>query len=167
MKRLKRLSRHTVVVLVIALLACIGGLSLAVVAFGQAGQNMDATVPLGDYTTTTPATAPSTAPPLSGYTNTTATTPPSATTPSKPSSSSGSSTSTSGSGHTRPSHPVGTTRHSTSVGGGQPSRATRPGPTHLAFTGGEPILIGSAGMALMLAGLGLQLRRRRRAQPGS
>jgi LPXTG-motif cell wall-anchored protein len=41
---------------------------------------------------------------------------------------------------------------------------TRAGPTRLAFTGGEPIMLGAAGAALMLAGLGLHLRRRRGTQ---
>jgi hypothetical protein len=149
---MKRFSRHTVVVLVVALLSCVGGMSLAVVAFGQAGGSQDGTVPLGDYTSTTPAqTAP-----VSGYTTPTPTAP--APTPrpvTAPSST--------GQGQVLPTKTTGTSATHTNAGTSpaSPSSATRPGPTHLAFTGGEPIVIGAAGVALMLAGLGLQLRRRR------
>jgi hypothetical protein len=161
---MKRLSRHTVVVIVVALLSCVGGLSLAVVAFGQSGSDLDATVPLGDYTATTPATGTqqTTTAPLSGYgPSTTPTTP--AQTTSTPSKGQSGPSSTSGGSH--PSSSSSTHHASTATSsGGQPSRATRQGPTHLAFTGGEPMIVGAAGMALMLAGLGLQLRRRRRSQ---
>ena len=147
---MKRLSRHTVVVLVVALLSCVGGMALAVVAFGQSGGNPDATVPLGDYTGTTPAATA----PLSGYTTTTPTVP--------------TATSTSGS-VTTPSKitkkPQSASGDKSPYNGPAPSRVTRPGPTHLAFTGGEPLIIAGAGVALMLAGLTLQARRRRlRAQ---
>ena len=50
-----------------------------------------------------------------------------------------------------------------SGGGTQPSKATGRAPTKLAFTGGEPILIGGFGVALMLTGVALHERRRRRA----
>src|SRR3954469_22219278 len=57
MKRLS--SRRAFAVLLILLTSSLAGLSLAVVAFGQSGgADPDATVPLGDYTGTTPATAP-------------------------------------------------------------------------------------------------------------
>jgi hypothetical protein len=158
---MKRLSRHTVVVIVVALLSCVGGMSLAVVAFGQSTGNPDAGVPAGDFTGTTPAptsgytsTVPTTTTPLSTYTSTTpTTTTPAQTTPTE------TTTGQSGSGH----KDVGS--GGSSSGGSPtpsvPSRATRPGPTHLAFTGGEPLLIGGAGVALMLGGLTLQARRRR------
>src|SRR3954469_22404189 len=68
---MKRLSRHTVVVLSVLMLSSLGGMSVAVVAFGQSAGDPDAAVPLGDYTGTTPA--PSTTP-LSSYTTTTNTT---------------------------------------------------------------------------------------------
>jgi hypothetical protein len=157
---MKRLSRHTVVVLVVALLACAGGMALSVVAFGQSGSDLDATVPLGDYTGTTPAATA----PLSNYTPTTPSTPastPTASTPPSGGTSTGSSTPASG------HRPTGTSgsKGVPASGGPTPSRVTRPGPTHLAFTGGEPLIIGGAGVALMLAGLTLQARRRRlRAQ---
>lgn len=144
---MKRLSRHTVVVLLVALGVCLGGMSLAVGAFGQSGGDPDATVPLGDYTQTTPA--PPTQP-LSSYTTTTPTSP--TTTPTD----------------TGEGLPVTTNGSKPETAHGQrdvavPSKATRSGPTHLAFTGGEPIVVGAAGMALMLAGLALHRRRQRRA----
>jgi hypothetical protein len=158
---MKRLSRHTVVVIVVALLACVGGMSLAVVAFGQSSGNPDAGVPAGDFTGTTPAsgytsTVPTTTTPLSTYTSTTPTTPTqttqTTTTPSPTKAQSNNGHKDVKSSDSTPTPPV-------------PSRATRPGPTHLAFTGGEPLLIGGAGMLLMLGGLTLQARRRRaRAQ---
>jgi hypothetical protein len=151
---MKRFSRHTVVVLVVALLSCVGGMSLAVVAFGQAGGSQDGTVPLGDYTSTTPAqTAP-----VSGYTTPTPTAP--APTP-RPVTA----PSTTGQGHALPTKTTGASGPTQTNSGTSPSATTRPGPTRLAFTGGEPILIGAAGVALMLAGLGLQLRRRRASSP--
>jgi hypothetical protein len=162
---MKRLSRHTVVVLLVALGTCLGGMSLAVVAFGQNGGNPDATVPLGDYTTTTPAT-PTT--PLSSYTNTTPstvttteTTAPTKTTPTQ--TGTGSPVSTNG-GTTKPTRTHGSTTVPNG-GGDLPSRATRSGPTHLAFTGAEPIFVGAGGAALML--LGLALHRRRLQRPGA
>ena len=48
----------------------------------------------------------------------------------------------------------------TNNGGPPPSRATRKGPSHLAFTGGEPIYVGFFGAALMVGGLMLHRRRR-------
>lgn len=167
---MKRLSRHTVVVLLLALGTCLGGMSLAVVAFGQSGGDPDATVPLGDYTTTTPA-PPTT--PLSNYTNTTPSTVTTTVTPTPTQTSptqtsptqtgTGSPVSTNG-GTSKPTR----THGSTTVpkgGGGLPSRATRSGPTHLAFTGGEPIFVGAGGAALML--FGLVLHRRRLQRPGA
>jgi cytoskeletal protein RodZ len=153
---MKRLSRHTVVVLLVALASSLGGMSLAVVAFGQSQTNPDATVPTGDYTATTPT-------PTSSYT-TTSTTPATVITP----------TTTTKPTQTGQSAPVTTngtkptTTHGTTTvpGGGTstlPSKATRNGPTHLAFTGGEPILLGAFGVSLML--LGFALHRRRRARP--
>jgi LPXTG-motif cell wall-anchored protein len=38
---------------------------------------------------------------------------------------------------------------------------TRSGPTRLAFTGGEPILIAAFGIMLMISGAALHARRRR------
>lgn len=153
---MKRLSRHTVVVLIVALLSCTAGLSLAVVAFGQSTTNPDANVPTGDFTGTTP-------PVTSAYTSTvpTVTSTYTATTPT-----------TTSQGTTTPaaSKPVSANGNKAvpshgSSPGPVPSRVTRPGPTHLAFTGGEPLIIGGAGLALMLGGLSLQLRRRRQT-PG-
>jgi hypothetical protein len=153
---MKRLSRHTVVVLLVALGASLGGMSLAVGAFGQGSGNPDATVPLGDYTGTTPSTSTT---PLSQYTNTT----PATTTTVVP-------TQTTGPTQTGQGAPVSTngTKPTTTSGsatvptgtGTLPSRATRSGPTHLAFTGGEPIFVGVGGAGLMLAGLALHRRRR-------
>jgi len=155
---MKRLSRHTVVVLLVALLSSVGGLTLAVVAFGQSGTNPDATVPTGDYTGTTPSTAP-----LSPYATTPAATTPASTTPTKTSTTP---TRTS----TTPASPTTTNgnsperKHGTakvpSGGSPVPSRVTRSGPSHLAFTGGEPIYVGFFGVALMLGGLMLHRRRR-------
>lgn len=150
---MKRLSRHTVVVLLVALGVSLGGMSLAVVAFGQAGGNPDATVPLGDYTTTTPAT-PTT--PLSSYTNTTPSTVTTTATTVPTQTGQGTPVSTNG---TRPSTTHGSTTVPTSTSY-TPSRVTRSGPDHLAFTGGEPIFVGVAGAGLMLAGLALHRRRR-------
>ncbi len=157
---MKRMSRHTVVVLLVALGVCLAGLSLSVVAFGQSGGDPDATVPAGDYTGTTPSTAP-----LSPYTQTTpqtvtttVTTTPAKTT--ETDTGAGAPTSTNGS---KPSRTHGS-RSVPNGSGSLPSssKATRSGPTHLAFTGGEPIVVGAAGMGLMLAGLALHRRRQRR-----
>jgi LPXTG-motif cell wall-anchored protein len=159
---MKRLSRHTVVVLFVLLLSSIGGLSLAVVAFGQDGADPDATVPLGDYTATTPSTSTA---PLSSYTTTTSTTPLSSytnTTTTKTTTPTQTTESTTTTG-TKPSRTTGTSAPSGGGGGDFPSQATRSGPTHLAFTGGEPIVIGAFGVALMGAGLVLHRRRRRSA----
>jgi hypothetical protein len=160
---MKRVSRHTVVVLLVALLTCLGGMSVAVVAFGQSGGDPDATVPLGDYTGTTPSTSTA---PLSPYTTTTpqttttvvttpTTTSPTQTGQSAPSTTNGS----------KPSRTHGSTTVPNGGGGNLPSRATRSGPTHLAFTGGEPIFVGLGGVGLML--VGLALHRRRSARSGS
>lgn len=158
---MKRLSRHTVVVLLVLLVSSLGGMSVAVVAFGQSNGDPDATVPLGDYTGTTP-TAPATQP-LSSYTttvNTTATTPLSSyTTPTKTQPSGGGTVPTRTTGRA-PSRSHGRT-NVPSGSGSLPSRATRSGPTHLAFTGGEPIVVAAFGMALMGAGVALHRRRRR------
>jgi hypothetical protein len=147
---MKRLSRHTVVVLLVALLSSVGGMTLAVVAFGQSGGDPDATVPAGDYTGTTPA--PSTAP-LSPY----ATTP--ATTPTTPAETTPTDAQTNTTGTTGPERKHGRT-NVPSGHGELPSRATRSGPTHLAFTGGEPLYVGFFGVALMAGGLMLHRRRR-------
>jgi hypothetical protein len=165
------------VALIIAMLTSLGGMGVAVVAFGQDGANQDAGIPTGDFIATTPrqatdptsgyttpgATTPTTTSPLSGYTNT-STTP--ATTPSStvtaPSSTSEQTPSQStSSGSSGPSTTHGKTPVATPS---QPSRATRTGPTHLAFTGADPLLLGGAGAGLMLAGLGLHLRRRKATQ---
>jgi MYXO-CTERM domain-containing protein len=153
---MKRLSRHTVVVLLVALGTCLGGMSLAVVAFGQTSGDPDATVPLGDYTTTTPSTSTA---PLSSYTNTT---PATVTTQSTIPTQTGQSEPVSTNG-TKPTTTHGTTHGSSTVPTSTdytPSKVTRGGPTHLAFTGGEPIFVGVAGAALMLVGLVLHRRRR-------
>jgi hypothetical protein len=150
---MKRLSRHTVVVLLVALGVCLGGMSVAVVAFGQSPSgNPDATVPTGDYTGTTPTSAYTTTTPK---TTTTVTTTPTDTGESAPATTNG----------TKPSRTHGST---TTPSGGSthtlPSTATatRRGPTHLAFTGGEPIFVGVAGAGLMLVGLALHRRRQQR-----
>lgn len=150
---MKRLSRHTVVVLLFALLTCVAGSSLAVVAFGQTPTNPDATVPAGDYTGTTPVSPYTQTSPATVTTTETVT--PTQTQESVPAETNGTApTRTHGSSTTpAPSVPNG--------GGNLPSKATRAGPTHLAFTGGEPILIGLAGGGLMLAGFALHQRRRR------
>jgi hypothetical protein len=155
MKRL--LSRHAVVVLLVLVTSMLGGMSLAVVAFGQSGGNPDATVPLGDYTGTTPA--PGQSAPLSGYAPTTTSTKPTTQTVTSVTSTQMTSTSTSTNG-TQPTR----THGSTSVpsdSGPLPSRVTRSGPTRLAFTGGEPILIALFGIMLMISGAALHARRRR------
>jgi hypothetical protein len=142
---MKRLSRHTVVALLVALLSSVGGLTLAVVAFGQSD---GATVPTSGYTTT----------PLSPYATTpTTTTTPASTTPTKTSTTPSEATTTNG---TNPERKHGTSPVPTDNGGPPPSRATRKGPSHLAFTGGEPIYIGFFGAALMVGGLMLHRRRR-------
>jgi hypothetical protein len=159
---MKRLSHHTIVVLFVLLLSSVGGLSLAVVAFGQDGADPDATVPLGDYTSTTPSTSTA---PLSPYTTTTpstSTAPLSGYTNPTPTQTTESTTTTGGTKTTKPTGGGGTVPGG-GGGGSFPSRATRSGPTHLAFTGGEPIVIGAFGVALMGAGLALNARRRRRA----
>jgi hypothetical protein len=147
---MKRLSRHTVVVLLIVLLSGLGGSALAVVAFGQGDGG--ATVPTSGYTTTT-STSDTTS--LSPYSTTPAKTP-AATTPTKTSTTPSEATTTNG---TNPERKHGKTVPSNN-GGPPPSRATRKGPSHLAFTGGEPIYVGFFGAALMVGGLMLHRRRR-------
>ena len=151
-----RLSRHTFVVLLVALVACAGGMSIAVVAFGQSSGDPDPGVPTGDFTGTTPAavtTAQSTST-LGTYTTTTPTTTPTVTTtPAKTHT-----VSSQGPKSSKGTSPVHGASNVTPV---VPSKATRTGPTHLAFTGGEPIGIGLTGFGLMLAGLALMARRRR------
>jgi hypothetical protein len=146
---MKRLSRHTVVVLLIVLLSSAGGSLLAVVAFGQG----DGSVPTSGYTATT-ATSDTTQ--LSPYA-TTPTTTPVATTPTKTSTTPSEATTTNGA---NPERKHGKTVPSNNGGGPPPSRATRKGPSHLAFTGGEPIYVGFFGAALMVGGLMLHRRRR-------
>jgi hypothetical protein len=148
---MKRLSRHTVVVLLVALLTSMGGMTLAVVAFGQSATDPDANVPTGDYTGTTPSSTTL----LSPYTTTPTTTPTSTTL----TQASTTPTTATTNGTTNPVRKHGTTTVP-SGGGNLPSRATRSGPTHLAFTGGEPIYVGFAGLGLMLGGLMLHRRRR-------
>jgi hypothetical protein len=149
---MKRLSRHTVVVLLVALGTSMGGMSLAVVAFGQTSGDPDATVPLGDYTATTPSTSTA---PLSSYTSTT---PATVTTQSTHPTQTGQGQPVSTNG-TKPTTTHGSSTVPTSTDY-TPSKVTRGGPTHLAFTGGEPIFVGVAGAGLMLAGLVLHRRRR-------
>jgi hypothetical protein len=141
---MKRLSRHSVVVLLIALLSSAGGLTLAVVAFGQSDGSLSpyATTPTTS-TTTTPTTTP-------------AATTPAATTPTKTSTTPSEATTTNGA---NPERKHGKTVPSNN-GGPPPSRATRKGPSHLAFTGGEPIYVGFFGAALMVGGFMLHRRRR-------
>jgi hypothetical protein len=140
---MKRLSRHKAVVLLIALLSSVGGLTLAVVAFGQSDP-----APLSPYATTPTATTPASTTPAS--------TTPASTTPTKTSTTPSEATTTNGANPER--------KHGTTVplnnGGPPPSQATRKGPSHLAFTGGEPIYIGLLGAALMVGGLMLHRRRR-------
>jgi hypothetical protein len=136
---MKRLSRHTVVALLVALLSSVGGLTLAVVAFGQSDGT---TTPLSPYATTPTTTTP--------------TTTPAATTPTKTSTTPSEATTTNGN---NPERKHGRTVPSNN-GGPPPSRATRKGPSHLAFTGGEPIYVGFFGAALMVGGLMLHRRRR-------
>jgi hypothetical protein len=138
---MKRLSRHTVVVLVVALLSSVGGLTLAVVAFGQSGTTPPSST-LSPY-----ATAP--------------TTTPASTTPTKTSTTPTEATTTNGN---NPERTHGRVKVPVSHGGLPPSRATRNGPTHLAFTGGEPIYAALFGAMLMLGGLMLHRRRRAAAE---
>ncbi|MCW3002026.1 MAG: hypothetical protein JWQ20_1324 [Conexibacter sp.] len=159
---MKRMSRHTVVVLIVALLTSLGGMGVAVVAFGQDAADQDAGVPIGDYTGTTPRQAAAVTSPTSGYTTpapTSGYTTPAPSTVTAPGSAGKPSPS-----ETTPSRPTrasGSTPHAGGSSPAQPSRVTRAGPTRLAFTGAEPIALGGAGAALMLAGLGLHLRRRK------
>ncbi|HWI71987.1 MAG TPA: hypothetical protein VNT55_08535 [Baekduia sp.] len=150
---MKRLSRHTVVVLLVALGTCLGGMSMAVVAFGQTTGDPDATVPLGDYTGTTPSTSTA---PLSSYTSTTPATVTTTQTTAPTQTGQGAPVSTNG---TKPTTTHGSSTVPTSTDY-TPSKVTRGGPTHLAFTGGEPIFVGAGGAGLMLLGLVLHRRRR-------
>jgi hypothetical protein len=151
---MKRPSRHKVVVLLVALLSSVGGLTLAVVAFGQSDGTLSpyATTP----TSTTPATTPTSTTPVTTPTSTTPVTTPTATTPTKTSTTPSEATTTNG---TNPERKHGTTVPSNN-GGPPPSQATRKGPSHLAFTGGEPMYIGLFGAVLMVGGLMLHRRRR-------
>jgi MYXO-CTERM domain-containing protein len=146
---MKRISRHTAVAILVVLIASLGGLGVAVTAFGQ------------DASTSTPAD------PLSGYTPTTATTPPPATVPrttpsavTTPSGEEGSPVE-GDSGANKPSRTHGSTKTPVATVPPTPSRATRDAPTTLAFTGADPLVLGGGGVLLMLAGLGLHRRRRR------
>jgi hypothetical protein len=150
---MKRVSRHTIVVLLIALASSLGGMGVAVVAFGQSGGGADATVPGGGSAGTTA--------PLSPYTTTPSTTP-TVTTPTAPEAK----PKDEGASKPAETHRTKAERaHGTaSVPSGSasvPSQAVRRGPTHLAFTGGEPVYVAAFGVALMLAGLGLHRRRGR------
>ena len=140
---MKRLSRHTVVVLLVALLSSVGGLTLAVIAFGQS----DGT--LSPYATTPTTTTPTTSTPTTPASTTPA--------PTKTSTTPSEATTTNGA---NPERDHGKTVPSDNGGGPPPSRATRKGPSHLAFTGGEPIYVGFFGAALMVGGLMLHRRRR-------
>lgn len=124
--------RKTILALVVAA-ACTGGFGVAVTASGQS-TNQAGSYTVGDYTTTTPTTVPST---------------PTVTAQDETGGGSQTSTSTAGSSGGGGKVPTST-----------PSTATRRGPNHLAFTGAEPLLIGGVGVALMLAGLMLHRRRR-------
>jgi hypothetical protein len=157
MKRL--LSRRAFAVLLVLMTSSLAGLSLAVVAFGQAGGgDPDATVPLGDYTGTTPA--PGSTAPLSPYTTTTPTVQTQPTTTTKTTTTETGESSPATTNGSKPSRSHGTT--SVPNGSGElPSRSTGRAPTKLAFTGGEPILLGALGIMLMLSGVTLQQRRRR------
>jgi hypothetical protein len=147
---MKRLSRHTAVALLVALLSSVGGLTLAVVAFGQGDGTTS--VPTSGYTATAPLSPYATVP-----TTTPAATTPAATTPTKTSTTPSEATTTNG---TNPERKHGTSPVPTDNGGPPPSRETRKGPSHLAFTGGEPIYVGFFGAALMVGGLMLHRRRR-------
>jgi hypothetical protein len=127
--------RNILTVTLVSIAASLGGMGVAVVASGQTNdQASDYTVPLGDYTTTTPGTVPTTP------------TVPAVTSQGTPSEDDVAPTTTSGGA------PTGSS--------GTPSTATRRGPSHLAFTGAEPLLIGGAGVAFMLFGFTLNRRRR-------
>jgi hypothetical protein len=145
---MKRLSRHTVVVVLIAVTASLGGMGVAVVAFGQTSTapTSDYTVPLGDYTTTTPSTTPVAPAPVAPTPTQTTSTVPAA------------------GGRVPRGRSVLPTRSSGRPTPDLPSKTTRQGPTTLAFTGAEPIVIAFAGVALMLAGFGLHRRRQRAAR---
>jgi hypothetical protein len=151
---MKRLSRHTVVVLLLALLSSVGGLTLAVVAFGQ-GDGATTTAASGTTLLSPYATTPTT--PTTPASTTPASTTPAAKTPTKTSTTPSEATTTNG---TNPERKHGTSPVPSNNGGPPPSRATRKGPSHLAFTGGEPIYIGFFGAALMVGGLMLHRRRR-------
>jgi hypothetical protein len=154
-----RLSRHTLVVLLIALLSCVGGMSIAVVAFGQSGGDPDAAVPTGDFTGTTPAPVVTTAQStgsstLGDYTTTVPTT-----TPTTPTTTTAPTTSQ---GHKAPHKTAPTVVQGHSSVPLSPARPTNvSGPQQLAFTGGEPIIVGGGGIALMLFGVGVAVRQRR------
>ena len=128
--------RHTAVVVLTVLAASLLGLSVAVVAFGQSSTDPtgDYTVPLGDYTQTTPAqpTTPTPTLPETGGGNV-----------------------PSGGKKT----PYVTRRTTTPVTPPTPSKVTRRVNT-LAFTGAEPLVVGLGGVALMLVGFALYRRRR-------
>ena len=129
--------RHTVVVVLTVLAASLLGMAVAVVASGQSSTDPsgDYTVPLGDYTQTTPATPTTPTPTV-----------PQAVVPS-------------GGNKSSPRVTQGS-RPSTPSTEPVPSKVTRRVNT-LAFTGAEPLLIALGGVSLML--LGLLLHRRRRS----
>ena len=146
---MKRTSRHTAVAILVVLIASLGGLGVAVTAFGQ------------DASTSTPATSTD---PLSDYAPKTVTTPtatvPRTTPVTTPSGEEGSPADES-SGGSKPSRTRGSTKTPVAAVPPTPSRATRDAPTTLAFTGADPLVLGGGGVLLMLAGLGLHRRRRR------
>jgi hypothetical protein len=133
-----RLSRHALVALA-ATVACAGGLGASVVASAQTTSEPTSaytvdTVTLGEYTTTAPS-APSV---------------PATVTAQAPARTTGGS----------PTPTVTVPSAETPSSGPPPSRTTRDAPKHLAFTGAEPLIVGAAGLALMLAGFALHRRRR-------
>jgi hypothetical protein len=148
-----KLSRHGVAVLLVLITASLGGMSLAVVAFGQDTGDPDATVPTGDYTGTTTSPYTVTTP----QTTTTVVTPTSTTQTSTTQTSTGQSAPVTTNG-SKPSRSHGTAPNGS--GGKLPSKSTATAPTRMAFTGGEPLLIGAFGAMLMVSGVALHRRRR-------
>jgi hypothetical protein len=154
---MKHLSRHTVVVLLVALLSSAGGLTLAVVAFGQGDASLSPYATTPTTTTPTTTTPTTTTPSTTPGSTTPASTTPASTVPTKTSTTPSEATTTNGA---NPERKHGTTVPLNNGGGPPPSQATRKGPSHLAFTGGEPIYIGFFGAALIVGGLMLHRRRR-------
>jgi hypothetical protein len=133
--------RHTIGVILTVLAVSLLGMAVAVVASGQSStdQSGDYTVPLGDYTQTTPATPTTPTPTV-----------PQAVVPS-------------GGNKRSPSVTQGS-RPITPSTAPAPSKVTRRVDT-LAFTGAEPLLIALGGVSLMFLGLLLHRRRRSARSP--